>query len=408
MLKKMRWRFVGAAMTAFFAVVMIILCTVNLWNYHITTDRQNSTLEMLVDFDINRKTPFEDDDYSVPGPFGGTSPEAQYMLRFFAVHCDADGEVTSIDKEYIASVSVEKAREYASKVLEKANEFGYCDGYRYVVRETDEGTTIVFLNSEREIQYMKTLLLVSCLVAAFGLVAVFVLIAAFSKRAIMPYVRNMEIQKQFITDAGHELKTPLTSIAASAEVLAMEQEDNEWVQNIQRQTVRLSKLVSNLVTLSRLDEENPFPDMMNFSLSDAVWEIAEPFSALAKAKGKIYEQSIADGLMLYGDRSAVQQMVSILLDNAVRYSNEGGKIRLNVYEKQRNKVIEVYNTCVFDHIEDLDRLFDRFYRPDKARSVSSGGTGIGLSIARAAAEAHNGKIFAESFDGKGITFKIVL
>lgn len=408
MLKKIRWRFIWAAMTAFFAVVWIILCAVNLWNYHITTDRQDSILEILVRFDINRVSPFENDDYSVPGPFGGISPEARYMLRFFAVHCDENDQVTDIDKDYIASISAEEAEHYATEVLKKSQEYGYYGDYRYVIRETDAGTTILFLNSEREIQSMKTLLLVSCLVAAFGLAAVFVLIAAFSKRALGPYARNMEMQKQFITDAGHELKTPLTSIMASAEVLAMEQEDNEWIENIQKQSVRLSKLIANLVTLSRLDEETPFPDKAEFSLSDALWEIAEPFSALAKAKGKTYEQNIADGLLMYGDRSVVQQMVSILLDNAVKYSDEGGKIRLNVYEKHRNKVIEVYNTCAFENIGDLDRLFDRFYRPDKARSSGSGGTGIGLSIARAAAQAHNGKISAGNFDGRGITFRIVL
>lgn len=408
MLKKMRWRFIGAAMSAFLAVVFIFLCAVNLWNYHITTDRQDSTLEMLVKFDTNRVTPFENDDYSVPGPFGGASPEATYMLRFFSVHCDENGQVTDIDKDYIASISVEEAEHYAAEVLKKKQEFGYYGDYRYVVRVTDGGTTILFLNSEREIQYMKTLLLVSCLVAAFGMTVVFVLIVAFSKRAIGPYVRNMEMQKQFITDAGHELKTPLTSIVASAEILSMEQGNNEWIENIQKQSGRLSKLIANLVTLSRLDEEAPFPDKAEFSLSDAIWEIGEPFSALAKARSKKYEQCIVDGLVMYGDRSAVQQMVSILLDNAVKYSDKGGKIRLNVYEKHRNKVIEVYNTGAFENIGDIDRLFDRFYRPDKARSACSGGTGIGLSIAKALVQAHNGKISAENFDGKGITFKIVL
>lgn len=138
----------------------------------------------------------------------------------------------------------------------------------------------------------------------------------------------MEAQKQFITNAGHELKTPLTAISTSADVLAMEHDGDEWVHNIQVQSGRLSKLITSLVALSRLDEENPFPVRTEFSLSDALWEISEPFGSLAQAKGKAYTQDIADGLTVTGDRTAIQQMFSILLDNALKYSPDGGSISL--------------------------------------------------------------------------------
>ena len=179
-----------------------------------------------------------------------------------------------------------------------------------------------------------------------GLLLVFALVVLFSGRAIAPYLRNLAAQKQFITNASHELKTPLTAISTSADVLAMESGENEWVQNIQSQSGRLSRRISSLVTLCRLDEENPFPERTEFSLSDAVWEIAEPFSSLAAAKGKEYTQYIEDGITITGGRTAIGRLVSILLDNAIKYSADCGVIRLHVCRSGKRAEIEVYFTLV--------------------------------------------------------------
>ncbi len=142
-------------------------------------------------------------------------------------------------------------------------------------------------------------------------------------------------------------------------------------------------------------------------MSDAVWEAAEPFAVLAKAEGKRYKQRIEEGLVMYGNRDSIQQMVSILLDNAIKYSGEGGEIRLDVYRRGRKMCIEVWNTCYLSDTSDLDRLFDRFYRLDESRSAHTGGTGIGLSMARAAAEAHGGRIDVRSAEGKSICFRVL-
>lgn len=193
---------------------------------------------------------------------------------------------------------------------------------------------------------IRSLLFITLAVAGGSLLLVFALVVLFSGRAIAPYLRNLAAQKQFITNASHELKTPLTAISTSADVLAMESGENEWVQNIQSQSGRLSRRISSLVTLCRLDEENPFPERTEFSLSDAVWEIAEPFSSLAAAKGKEYTQYIEDGITITGGRTAIGRLVSILLDNAIKYSADCGVIRLHVCRSGERAEIEVYFTLV--------------------------------------------------------------
>lgn len=405
MLSKMRRRFIASAMAAMGAVTLVLLVAVNLWNYNITTDKLDETIDALV---TTGQEPYSgSSNFTLPDIFGGDSPETKYMTRYFAVVYDADGDALRVFSDYIATVSAQQALYYASDVLSSGHAQGYYGDYRYCVKSGPSASAVIFLNASPEQQSMKTLLTVSLIVAAVSLLAGFALVALFSKKAIAPYVRNMELQKQFITDAGHELKTPLTSISTSADVLKMENGDNEWIDNIQKQTVRMSKLVKNLVTLSRLDEGVPLPDRTEFSLSDAAWEAAEPFEMRARAQGKSFTQSISPELAMKGDMAAVQQLISILLDNAFKYSDDGGQIRLSVYPQHKNNIIEVYNTCPPDSLGDIDRFFDRFYRADSSRRYD-GGTGIGLAIAKATAQALGGSISAETADGRSIVFKVVL
>ncbi|MBO5145712.1 MAG: GHKL domain-containing protein [Lachnospiraceae bacterium] len=408
MLKKMQRRFILVAMLAFGMVMLVIVAGINLVSYYQMTASQDSLNEGILAHEQRKASQPErrrPPDSEIPWARG---PEAEFTTRFFIVRCDESGNIVLISRDYISSVDESDAEEYAKKVLSKGRERGYYKDYRYLVKSEENGSTVIFLNVFDSLQFGKSLLIVSVSIGMLSLLAVFLLVLLFSHRAIQPYVRNIERQKRFITDAGHELKTPLTSIATSADIAAMEYEDDEWIANIQKQTVRLTKLVGELVTLSRLDEEAPLPEKLVFSLSDAAWEIAEPFAALAKAEGKRYNQSIEDYLKMEGDRSMIQQMLSILLDNAVKYSDAGGEIRMNIYRRHNKVCLEVFNTCDLQNITDLNRLFDRFYRPDESRSTNTGGSGIGLSIAQAIAEAHGGKITADSPDGGSILFKVVI
>ncbi len=407
MLKKIQRRFILAAMAAFGTVMLLIIAGINLANYYRTTSMQDRLAGELLSHEqtvlAKRQAP--------PLPFrnkAGRDPEAAFMTRFFTVHCEADGTVREVLRDNISSVDEEAAKAYTQDVLLKGREKGYYKDYRYLVSRSEKGISVLFLNTAIQMQSMSTLLFVSLATGVGSLLLVLLLVILFSRRAIRPYVKNMERQKQFITDAGHELKTPITSIATSADIAAMEHEGDEWIENIRKQAARLTKLVGDMVVLSRLDEETPFPEKGRFSVSEAAWETAEPFAVLAKAKGKNFSQSIEDNISFLGDRSAIQRMISILLDNAVRYSDDGGGIQMRIYRRRGKVCIEVSNTCDLPGVSDLDRLFDRFYRLDESRSAETGGTGIGLSMVRAIAETHGGRATVESADGKEICFRVVL
>ncbi len=409
MLRKLRERFILSAMAAFGIVMLMLVAGINALNYKVTVDRQDDMLAGIMEYEqIRESRPPGDKPPMISDMPWADGPEADFTTRFFIVHCNGEGQLMDIFHEHISSVDQEEIRQEAERILSGHREKGYWKDYRYMVRQEDAGVTIIFLNVFREQRLIRSLFWVSVVTALLSFCVVLALTVFFSGRAIRPYLRNIERQKRFITDAGHELKTPLTSISTSADILEMELEGDEWVENIKKQTARMTRLVSDLVALSRLDEETPFPEKAEFSISDAAWETAEAFGAAAQAKGKTCMQQIEENLRFTGDRAAIQRLLSILLDNAVRYGAEGGEIRLEVFRRHNRIYLMVSNPCDVEKIPDLNRLFDRFYRPDEARSADTGGTGIGLSMARAIAEAHGGKITAESRDGRIIVFKVIL
>ena len=255
---------------------------------------------------------------------------------------------------------------------------------------------------------MRSILCMTLVISGTALILVFFLVLLFSRKAIQPIAQNIEIQKRFITDAGHELKTPLTSISTSLDVIEMDHGSDEWTGNIRQQVSRMSGLVSQMVALSRLDEIKPVPNKEQFDLTGAVWETLEVHIPQAKASGKKISTDISEGISIVGEKASIQQMLSVLIDNAIKYSTEDAEIRFTL-SKVKNKVhIEVSNPCNYEKAPDVDRLFDRFYRPDESRNTSTGGNGIGLAIAKSVVEAHGGKISARCPDGRSMTISVEL
>ena len=333
------------------------------------------------------------------GPFTAETP---FSTRFFVLHYTSDGMLTQENLDNIASVTTDDTQTYLSAALVHGAGYGYCGSYRYFVAQEDGENIAIFLDCYHELRAMRVVLVWSLLADAACILLVFLLVVLLSRRAIDPVVRSAQQQKQFITDASHELKTPITVIATSLKVLEMETGKQKWIDKAMAQTEKLTSLVNSLVTLSRMDEEDSPLKMEDFPVSDAVRETAESFTDFAASKGHELHLSITDGLTYRGDEYAVRQLVSILLDNAVKYALPDSPIEFSLEKAKRGVVLRSSNACEDVTPENAQKLFDRFYRADQSRSSGSG-FGIGLSIARSISEGHHGSIRA-SVSGGTIEF----
>ena len=309
-----------------------------------------------------------------------------------------------VNLDNLASLTEEEASSLAQSVYAAGKEKGFAGDYRYSRTLFDGECLLLFLNCERELATFRSFLLASAGISLAGTLAVFLLLLLLSGRIVRPIAESYEKQRRFITDAGHELKTPITIIRADADVLQSELDgENEWIGDIRRQTQRLAELTEELVYLSRMEEEKPSLKMQELSLSELVEETAQSFQALALSKGKVFRASVAPALSVSGDEKALAKLVSVLLDNAMKYSTEGGTVELRLEQAGKNARLVVKNSTPPMEKGNADRLFERFAREDRSRNSSAGGFGLGLAIAKAVTEAHRGKIRAVSEDGASLT-----
>ncbi len=432
MVKKLRKKFVITATLSLLAILVVMIAIINISNVSAVFRDADNLLSILSTNDghfpgiiDNREFKPDDQDFSqrrVPidkmfnpnNPFSYNmlnntkSAEMPYQSRYFVVWFDNAQNITSIDLLHIAAISEDDAASYGLRAAVSGKEKGMLHSYRYQKATNNEGNTfIVFVDMSISLINIYNLLFRSVLVGVFALIAMFILVFVFSSQAVAPVVESLEKQKHFITDAGHELKTPLAVISANIDVLELESGKNEWTQSIRNQIKRMNSLVKNLLTLSRMDEERVHVVFSDFDLSGAVNETATSFQALAESKEKKYQFNIEEGIHLTGDKNSINQLTSILLDNAMKYSSENGTIHLSL-SKDKNITLEVSNSCDCIPEGNLDRLFDRFYRADSSRSRETGGYGIGLSVARAIANSHGGSIEAVRDGDKLIRFVVTL
>ena len=416
MIKKLRHKFIAVSVLSVFLVLLVIMGAINILNYRRMVDDSDKVLNVLAE--NNGEFPKRDGGFKHRETRGDwffnelssdKSPELPYESRYFTVRLSPEGSVTSVDTGRIAAVDTDAAREYAEELWAVQECSGFVSNYRYLKKDDCGDTVIIFLDCRSRMDSFRSFLVYSVAVSLAGMIAVAGLVVLLSRMVMKPVQESYEKQKSFITDAGHEIKTPLTIIDADATILEMEcGEDNEWINDIRSQVSRLSSLTKDLIYLSRMEEEKPQVHMIDFPLSDVISETAQSFQSLAKVRQKDFIIEVEPMLSICGDEKAITQLVSILLDNALKYSDEQGTISLRAYSKGRNVFIEVFNTAESVDTSELGRLFDRFYRADKSRNSQTGGYGIGLSIAKAVVEAHRGKISASSADGKSLTVTAIL
>ncbi len=405
MLKKLRIKFIGVAVSSVFLVLVLLLGCINIVNYMNVIDAADQRLDVL-------------ETYGGTFPYDGTllgslfrykfSAEAPFDSRYFTVTINEKAKVASVDVGHIASVDTRSAAQLAYSLYQKQKTEGFSSDFRYRAVDTDGGVLYIFLDCGRELNTFRNFFRATLTASAVGLTLVFVFVCIFSKAAIKPTAQAYEKQKRFITDAGHEIKTPLAIIGAANEVIELDNGESEWTDSIRNQIKRLTSLTEKLVMLAKMDEAGDATVKTQFSLSDAVNETAESFSAVAAAKGKTLNISVEPGINFTGDENAIRQLVSLLTDNAMKYSNEHGTVNVGLRKNGKKAEITVYNTVDYITSGDHREFFERFYRADGSRSVKTGGHGIGLSVAEAIVNAHKGKITAVAPDSHGVLFTAVL
>lgn len=424
--RRLRRKFILVAMGAVTVVLTLIIAGINVVNYSHVCKMADARLDYIlagkggIDWGEEPRTdPGNGGDANTGmvadgdragarvGHFEGMTAESPFDTRYFTVTL-VDGRVVDVNTARIAAVGAKRAARIATELDSKGLTSGFSGNYRYTIAAQGEKTTYVFVDCSRELSSFHSFLSASVAISCIGWLAVLAIVTVASGAVIRPMVESYSKQKRFITDASHEIKTPLAVIDAANEVQEIESGESEWTQSIHEQVARLTALTERLVFLARMDEGSAGFTMATIDLSEAVDKAAAPFESVAVSRGKRLSMSVATGVRAHADAAAVTQVVELLLDNATRYASEGSVIELSLRAVSRGAGKGSAELVVSNAVDslpegDLDRLFDRFYRADVSRSSKTGGSGVGLSVVRAIAEAHGGSATVSSHDHQ-ITF----
>lgn len=413
MIKKLKKRFLLLATVSMFVLMTILVALMNLVNYSSVLTETDMILDVLsqpnAPFDNPQKMPGrppQDMRAFIPH---GMSPEVPYESRYFTAMVAKNGKIEETDSSRIISVDQESIAAYVQSAMESGKDRGFIGQFRFAKQTDDRMTRLIFLDCGRKIDSFRTFMWTSIIVGLSGCILVFLLFLFAADRIIRPIAESHEKQKRFITDAGHEIKTPLTIIGANLDLLEADYGENESLSDIRTQTKRLSELTGDLIYLSKMEEQDHALAKVEFPVSDLIMETAQQFHMLAEAGNKEYSLQIQPNLTMCASPDAIRQLTAILLDNAMKYSPDGGIVTLHLSASKKMLLLSVYNNTA-DPVskENLVHLFDRFYRTDASRNSETGGHGIGLSIAQAITAAHNGKITAETKNGFDLTITAAL
>lgn len=414
MFKRLRYKFISISMLSVILVLGIIVAGINIASYSGTVKNADEILQILAD--NHGRFPENPEDRVMPraglDPIRGmnnpvSSPELQFETRYFSVLLDPDGNVLSSDTGMIAAISDSESESLAKTVFASSKDKGFESDYRFLKVYEGCNVRVIFYDCGRSLDSYRMGLQASVLVSLSSIFVIFLLILFFSGRIVRPVAESYEKQTRFITDAGHELKTPLAIINADADVILADGE-NTWADDIKMQVSRLTELTNSLIFLSKMQEDAPGVVLEDVDLSSLVVKSCDSFTSMFITGKKNLVKQIEDNIHIRGNESLLKELMSILLDNALKYSPSGGTTKVML--KQTSKGINLYVTNDTLHKIDKEsakKFFDRFYRQDPSRNSETGGHGIGLSIAQAIMDIHKGRIEASPEEGNGLTIKIL-
>lgn len=389
MFKSLRRKFVTTAVGSVAVVIAILAIALNFINFNKLEERIDTTLLDASRSQALIKIFAEDGDDLV---ITKNSSSATEYNGFSIAKVDNNGRII---KAYRDDSLIEDQDALQSKVieaLEKGKTSGFIGSYRFLKVETNVGNLILFLNCQRELDSYESFVKNSVLISIGVILSVLVLIILISKRVIAPIQETYLKQKQFITGASHELKTPLAIISSNADVLEMMNGDSKWTTNIHNQVDRLTSLVNSLVVFSRMEEKDTV-ERTNFDLTETLKSRIEDFDELANFQKKNIKADVDPNLHYYGEKDSIIQLMDILLENAIKYAPEDSDISVKLNKTRKYATLKVSNKANVVK-GDLSKVFDRFYRLDESRNSAIKGYGIGLSMAQLIAEKHKETIQA--------------
>lgn len=400
MIKRLRRKLTILLMSIFSIVMIVILVGINYANYQ---DNNRNSMYFIDRFIQNEKSeswPGKDKGDKRNFPKNNTREEAVFRLsQFYTAKVDNNGVVTSVINKTGKGYTDDEIKAYANIVLTRGKEKGFLEGLLYAVSDTSYGKAIVFIDNRIAEENIRTLIIYSIIVGIIGLIILFIISIYLSRWIVKPVEEAFEKQKRFISDASHELKTPLTVIRANTDILETDIGDNKWLKYINLEVGLMDNLVNKLLILAKVESGDDRSSYENIDFSKSVRGAAMPFESVAFEKGMNLNIDVETGIQLYGDRYAINQLVAILVDNAIKHTEENGTIEVKAKSNRGSKILEVSNTGAPIPEEDRERIFERFYRGDKSRNRSSRRYGLGLAIAKIIVEQHKGNITVECKEG---------
>ena len=407
MFRALKLKFIGISALSMLIVLVIVLGLVNLITYRNALDEIFNTLDFISghsDGYLQEKEikAFKNKDITV---------ETQYESRYIVLNVSPYGDIISYDNEHIAAITENDIEDFSSVAINTKSKRGLFDynGFVYAyyrVEQTDGIIKITILDCTRNLSIVHYFVSFSIYVGALSMLLLILLLSVFSRKAVQPYIKNHEAQKMFITNASHELKTPLSVISANTEVIEMMGGKNEWTESTINQVKRMTDLISQLVVLSKLEERQDIV-LTDVDMSEEAKSVVSSLKTVAETQGKTLKYKIADNIHVNADENGMHELISILLDNAVKYCDENGMIELNLSQKGKTAVLTITNDYKDGEGEDLSRYFDRFYRADESHNSARSGYGIGLSMAESLVGMFKGKI-SVSYKKTRIKFTVTI
>lgn len=387
---KLRRKFVLFSTSAMILVIFVIATVINSFNFYKLNLKNENILNFIAQNggtfpkpnENNIKIFIEED----------ISPEDAFSTRFFTVNLDTDNKIAKVNTNDIYLVTYDEAINYAKKVLGKKS--GIIGNYKYKIFTIDKGISIIFTDISNDLNIFNSFLISSFYISFTAIIAVIVVSAILSKKAIKPILETYNKQKAFITNASHELKTPLAIINTNIDVIEMENGENAWTQSVHNQVKRLNELINNMIKLSKLEETNEKIEVKSFDISKTLSEILIEFNSLAMQNKKSFVTNINENINFNGNENLIRELFTILIENSIKYSSEE-KINLSLQKNGKKIQFEISNSAEIEK-GSHNEIFDRFTRKDKSRNSKIKGYGIGLSIAKSIVEKHKGKINAVS------------